>query len=250
MPRAPKKPSFQFYPGDWMKDPNLSMCSPATRGIWTDLLCVVFELRHGGQVTGSAEQIARACRCTVAEFVAAAEELRVTKTADISERDGKFTVKSRRMERDLRLSAERAQSGTLGGLNNGEGSKRGSKREAKGTILTKQNPPPSTSSSTSASTSVLNKSTQDVTVPRGFRPLGEMSLGSFFDNPETRRLLTLWGQTSAIDEIRADSALVKCQGLGWTIEKINRSIEKSYMGGWRDLYDPDQQRGKPAKDYS
>lgn len=93
-------------------------------------------------------------------------------------------------------------------------------------------------------------STQDATVPRGFRPLGEMSLGSFFDNPETRRLLTLWGQTSAIDEIRADSALVKCQGLGWTIEKINRSIEKSYMGGWRDLYDPDQQRGKPAKDYS
>lgn len=93
-------------------------------------------------------------------------------------------------------------------------------------------------------------STQETTLPMGSRPLGEMSLNLFFDNPETRRLLTLWGMTSAIDEIRADSALVKCQGLGWTIEKINRSIEKSYMGGWRDLYDPDQQRGKPAKDYS
>jgi hypothetical protein len=249
MPRAPKKPSFQFYPGDWMKDPNLSMCSPATRGIWTDLLCFVFELRQGGQVTGTADQIARACRCTVAEFVAAAEELRVTKTANISERDGKFTVKSRRMERDLRKSANLAQNGSLGGLNNGGGRKRESKREAKGTILIEQNQPPSSSTSISSSTS-SSKSTQEVTLPMGSRPLGEMSLNLFFDNPETRRLLTLWGMTAAMDEIRADMALSKCQGLGWTIEKINRSIEKSTMGGWRDLYDPDTPRGKPAKDYS
>ena len=66
-----------------------------------------------------------------------------------------------------------------------------------------------------------------------------MSLNLFFDNPETRRLLTLWGMTAAMDEIRADMALTKCQGLGWDISKINRSIEKSTMGGWRDLYDPD-----------
>lgn len=93
-------------------------------------------------------------------------------------------------------------------------------------------------------------STQETPAPLGFRPLGEMSLNSFFDNPETRRLLTLWGQTAAIDEIRADFALSKSQGQGWDIAKINRSIEKSAMAGWRELYDPDAPRGKPAKDYS
>ncbi len=32
-------PSFQFYPGDWLTDTSLRMCSPETRGVWIDLLC-------------------------------------------------------------------------------------------------------------------------------------------------------------------------------------------------------------------
>ena len=40
----PKKlPAFQFYPGDWMKDPSLRSCSLPARGLWIDLLCLMHE---------------------------------------------------------------------------------------------------------------------------------------------------------------------------------------------------------------
>lgn len=95
-----KLPAFQFYTGDWLKDPNLSMCSPSTRGIWIDFICAMHELDRSGQVTGTAEQLARACRCTASEMIAALTELKETGTASISEREGRFTVASRRMSRE------------------------------------------------------------------------------------------------------------------------------------------------------
>ncbi|MDI9588936.1 MAG: hypothetical protein QM234_08305 [Acidobacteriota bacterium] len=37
-----KTPSFQFYPGDWLKDPALMTCSYTERGIWMSILCLMF----------------------------------------------------------------------------------------------------------------------------------------------------------------------------------------------------------------
>ena len=95
-----KLPSFQFYPGDWIKDPNLSMCSPSTRGIWIDLLCAMHESDRSGQITGAPEQLARVCRCTPVELVHAVEELQKTETASISKRDNSITVICKRMKRE------------------------------------------------------------------------------------------------------------------------------------------------------
>ena len=66
---AGKLPSFQFYPGDWMKDPSLRSVSPAARGIWVDLLCLMFEspkrgyLQHANGKSWTEEQIANAISC-------------------------------------------------------------------------------------------------------------------------------------------------------------------------------------------
>ena len=43
-----KLPSFQFYPGDWLKDPNLRRCSHAAKGVWIDMLCLMFEAEERG----------------------------------------------------------------------------------------------------------------------------------------------------------------------------------------------------------
>ena len=97
---------------DDMKDPGLSMCSPATRGIWFDLLCVLHELGRSGQVTCAPEQFCRACRCTPAEFVASIAELRSTQVVETHERDGNVTVVSKRMQvkhRQRVLAAERVR---------------------------------------------------------------------------------------------------------------------------------------------
>lgn len=97
---------------DDMKDSGLSMCSPATRGIWFDLLCVLHELGRSGQVTYTPDQFCRVCRCTPAEFVAAIAELRTTQVVETHERDGNVTLISKRMQAKLKqrvLAAERVR---------------------------------------------------------------------------------------------------------------------------------------------
>lgn len=42
-----KRPSFQFYPGDWTSDLKLRRCSPAARGVWLDVLCAFHDSDDG-----------------------------------------------------------------------------------------------------------------------------------------------------------------------------------------------------------
>lgn len=108
-----KLPAFQFYPGDWMKDPELSMCSPATRGIWIDLLCAMHELDRCGEIRGTLAQIARLCRCSVSELQTAIAELSTTRTADVAWADNTtVVVQNRRMRGEFkgrRNATERQQ---------------------------------------------------------------------------------------------------------------------------------------------
>ncbi len=94
-----KKPSFQFYPGDWMKDPKLSMCLPITRGIWIDLLCAMHENGMDGEVTATVPQLARICRCLPEEMSTALNDLNVTKTANVTFGNEIVTVICRRVSR-------------------------------------------------------------------------------------------------------------------------------------------------------
>lgn len=43
MNNSKKLPAFQFYPGDWMKDPSVRALTAAAKGVLIDLLCVCFE---------------------------------------------------------------------------------------------------------------------------------------------------------------------------------------------------------------
>lgn len=55
---------------------------------------------RSGQLTGTAQQLRRLCRCTESELVAALQELGSSKAALVSERNGVFTVINRRMSRE------------------------------------------------------------------------------------------------------------------------------------------------------
>lgn len=93
-----KWPAFQFYTGDWLKDPNLGQCRPATRGIWMDLLCLMHENNKSGMITGTPKSLARICRATETEIRDALTDLHGTDTADIQWADGEIvTVMNRRM---------------------------------------------------------------------------------------------------------------------------------------------------------
>jgi len=96
-----KFPFFQVFIGDWLKDPQLSMCTPQTRGVWFDLLCRMRELGTG-EVTGTVEQLAQLGRCNVAQMHETIHELTVTRTANVTVHNKKVTISNRRLARQLK----------------------------------------------------------------------------------------------------------------------------------------------------
>ncbi len=97
-----KLPAILLYVGDWMKDPSLSMCSPATRGIWIDLMCAMHENNRTGIVTGNYAQLSRLARCTAPEMENAISEISSTKAGDVTICNGNVTVINRRMKREYK----------------------------------------------------------------------------------------------------------------------------------------------------
>lgn len=95
-----KFPWLKFFPGDWLKEPSLTICSPATRGIWIDLICVMHESGGVGQLTGTVAQLAKLARCSAAEMEQSIRELDAYKIARVTVRNSKVTLLSRRLKRE------------------------------------------------------------------------------------------------------------------------------------------------------
>lgn len=102
-----KLPAFQFYPGDWLKDPCLRRCSLAARGLWIDLLCLMWESQPRGVLMWTDEEI-------ITMFGAAAADL-ITELLDkgVTERNKAVTkcyssgfLVSRRMLKDEAIRAQ------------------------------------------------------------------------------------------------------------------------------------------------
>jgi hypothetical protein len=188
-----KLPSFQFYPGDWLKDPLLRAASSGARGLWIDMLCLMWEAQPRGYLQTPSgdpladEQIARMTgNCSLEEVRGWLGEL---ESLGVFSRTSSGVIYSRRLVRDERKRRACQEAGkrggnpslTLNGQANGsectptedgvvrllrqtlkgqsKGASKGdpkgqSKGDAKGDA--NRNPTPSTSISSSASTSVLN----------------------------------------------------------------------------------------------
>ena len=97
-----KRPAFMFYTGDWKKSPELSLCGPATRGIWLDLMCAIHDLeRRESEILGTPERLSRLCRCTKKQMNAAIKELDETGTAIVKiDASGLVSITCRRMVKD------------------------------------------------------------------------------------------------------------------------------------------------------
>lgn len=55
-----KRPSFQFYPGDWRNNAKLRRCSEGARGVWMDILCVLHDSDEYGVCRWPLADLARA----------------------------------------------------------------------------------------------------------------------------------------------------------------------------------------------
>lgn len=147
-----KLPAFQFYPGDWIKDPNLRRCSHAAKGVWIDVLCLMFECEERGVLAtaGTAwsdEEIARAVGGDQAAVLVSLSELTLKGVAK-RRQDG--SLYSKRLVTDEHKRRLCSEAGKRGGNPTLKGrSKGGPKGVSKGGP--KPNPTPSSSSSSSDS---------------------------------------------------------------------------------------------------
>ena len=69
-----KRPSFQFYPGDWVANPNLKRCTFAERGVWVEVMCLMHDQEPYGILRWPLKDIAQAVGCRIAELQALARK--------------------------------------------------------------------------------------------------------------------------------------------------------------------------------
>lgn len=149
---ATRRPSFQFYPGDWRRDPALRTCSMAAKGFWIELMCVMHESEEYGYliVAGqpmTVKDLAKLVGETPTFCKKILEELQKKCVFSV---DFRGIIFSRRMVKDESIRAIRAQAGSLGG----NPKLKGDLVKQKVKQNSKQNPTPSSSSSSSSSTSI------------------------------------------------------------------------------------------------
>ena len=151
-----KKPAFQFYPGDWRKDQNLSRASLSAKGAMIEIMCLAFECdKRGVLATGgvpwSIDEIAYAIGGDKNENVFAIEELLTKK---ILKKNKKGAIFSARMVRDDATLEKRKKGGELGkdhGVKGKEFGKLGGRGVKQPPSIPPLDPPPSSSSSSSTS---------------------------------------------------------------------------------------------------
>lgn len=144
-----KRPSFQFYPSDWLRDTALRTCSTGARGLWIDMICYMHEgTPYGHMKVGDKvilpENLARMVGETLVVVEGWLKELKEAGVYDLTEEG---VICSRRMIRDESIRNARAQGGKLGGNPSLVGKKVNHE--------VKQKPTPSSSSSSSSSASLV-----------------------------------------------------------------------------------------------
>ena len=162
-----KRPSFQFYPGDWLEDIGLRASSLSARGLWADMLCYTHQGEPYGHLRRNDRDIStdELARMVGASPAVVARLLRELEDHNVFSRTETGTIYSRRQVRDETFRAKRAEWGKEGGskaFENPRASRPGEPREGgkpslrkggiKGVTEAPLAPPPSSPSPSSTET--------------------------------------------------------------------------------------------------
>lgn len=117
-----KRPSFQFYPNDWLGDMALQSCSLQAIGLWINLCCRMHDSPRYGylllqqnqhQIAIKGLPLARLAMRSLEEIEPLLDELLESGAMKIEQKTGAYY--SERMVKDERLRALRAAAGAEGG---------------------------------------------------------------------------------------------------------------------------------------
>lgn len=63
-----KRPSFQFYPGDWQGNTKLRRCTHTEKGMWIDVMCLMHGSPEYGVLRWPLSDIAQAIGCRTSDL--------------------------------------------------------------------------------------------------------------------------------------------------------------------------------------
>ncbi len=119
-----KRPSFQFYPGDWLSDLSLKNCSLAAQGLWISMICLMHQgypygyLRTRGQIDENGEMkggetlTSKRLACIVGVKLKSINTLlHELEVNGVFDRDVDGTIYSKRMVKDEKVRNSRASGG-------------------------------------------------------------------------------------------------------------------------------------------
>jgi len=112
------RPSFQFYPDDWLSEAGLSLCSLAAQGLWIKMLCFMWKSIPRGYLMVNGKQmnskdLAKLCG---EEEKYINELLLELENNQIFSKDENGIIYSRRMQREEKIRKIRVISGRQGGF--------------------------------------------------------------------------------------------------------------------------------------
>ncbi len=166
--KADARPSFQFYPNDWLSEPGLRVCSLEAKGLWIEIMCIAQKNSKRGllQANGqhiSNKQLAKAVGETEEKVNTVIAEL---ENAKVFSRLDDSTIYCRRMYREwlheTNIKEARSKAGKASAA-----SRWGNKSKTKVTASTST----STSTSTSEKTTPAPARPREATDPAASAPL-------------------------------------------------------------------------------
>lgn len=206
-----KRPSFQFYPSDWLRDTALRSCSTGARGLWIDMICFMHEGSPYGYLKVADKVI---LPTNLARMVGESVEVVSNWLIELQEA-GVYDIDngaifSRRMIRDEELRQKRAEGGKLGGNPN-----------LKVNHEVKQKTTPSSSSSFSSSIKKVVAVLPDWLPKQTWEEFLEM-------RKRIKKPPTEYAKSLLI------AKLDKFRGNGQNIKDV---LEKSITSGWQDVFE-------------
>jgi hypothetical protein len=206
-----KRPSFQFYPSDWLRDTALRSCSTGARGLWIDMICFMHEGSPYGYLKVADKVILPS---NLARMVGETSEvvegwLNELQEAGVYDVDN-GAIFSRRMIRDEELRQKRAEGGKLGGNPN-------LKVNHKVVVEDKQNLTPSSSSSLSSTSSIKKIKTEAVRPSNVSQSVWDdfIAIRNKVKKPFTETALKIIQRESQKAGLTLEQALETCCARGW-----------------------------------
>lgn len=224
-----KLPHMPLYYKDWLSDANLCRCTLQAKGLWIDLLCLMWDCEERGKLASggtpwTAEDISIAIRGPDAVITNALAEL-VAK--NVIRQDDKGCYYNSRMVKDEEIRKVRAESGSKGG------SKTQANTKAKSKAKPKQNP-----ANANATAIAIDNATKEKKKKLDFSITADLK-------KHQTKIDEWWEYRAAIKKPpKAQATITKMHNVMKQLgDDLPASVDHSIANGWTGLFLRDEKPG-------